>query len=163
MASTRTEWLQGVPIFGALNDDSLRFLLAQSRNVAVASGDYFFREGDQADAMYVLEHGRAAVLKGWRGDTIELRRLDSGDCFGEMALLDLFPRSASIRAIEDCDAIELQPQDLHRLFQHDAAQFALIQMNIGRELCRRLRATDDQLFRARMGEPADTRAVACTT
>jgi CRP/FNR family cyclic AMP-dependent transcriptional regulator len=81
-----------------------------------------------------------------------LHRLAAGDCFGEMALMDLFPRSASVRAEQDCSAIELAASDLLRLFEHDAEQFALIQMNIGREISRRLRTTDELLFRASMGE-----------
>jgi CRP-like cAMP-binding protein len=71
-----------------------------------------------------------------------------------MALMDLCPRSASVLAEEDCRAIELTAADLLRLFERDAEQFALIQMNIGREVCRRLRTTDDLLFRATMGETA---------
>jgi len=164
MASTRSDWLQQVPIFGALSDDSVRFLLARSREVEVPAGGYFFRENETASAMYVLDAGRAVVLKGWHGAAIELRHLEPGDCFGEMALLDLFPRSASIRALDDCSAIELTPGGLLQLFEHDAGQFAMIQMNIGRELCRRLRATDELLFRSRMaGEPAEARTPACTT
>ena len=81
-----------------------------------------------------------------------VRRFGPGDCFGEMALLDLYPRSASVRAEADCTAIELAPDNLLRLFEHDAEQFALIQMNIAREMSRRLRATDELLFRARMGD-----------
>ncbi|HXF44822.1 MAG TPA: hypothetical protein VNK91_01770, partial [Burkholderiaceae bacterium] len=44
----------------------------------------------------------------------------------------------------------LGPADLYRLFERDAEQFALIQMNIGRELSRRLRQSDELLFNARM-------------
>jgi CRP/FNR family transcriptional regulator, cyclic AMP receptor protein len=154
MNPTRLEWLQRVPLFGALSDDTLDFLLEHARELKVPAGEYFFREGDQADALFVLESGRAAVIKGWRGEEIELRRLEPGECFGEMALLDLFPRSASVRALADSAAIELGPQDLHQLYHRNVAEFALIQMNIGRELSRRLRATDEMLFRARMGESA---------
>jgi CRP-like cAMP-binding protein len=67
----------------------------------------------------------------------------------------LFPRSASLRAVADCSAIELTPADLHRLYERDLEQFTLVQMNIGREVCRRLRSTDELLFRARMGEVPD--------
>jgi CRP-like cAMP-binding protein len=99
-----------------------------------------------------LESGRVAVLKDWAGREMLLRHLDPGDCFGEMALLDLFDRSASVRAVDDCRAMALTSAHLYRLFEHDAAQFALIQMNIAREMSRRLRDADDQLFRATMGE-----------
>ncbi|MEP7300839.1 MAG: cyclic nucleotide-binding domain-containing protein [Caldimonas sp.] len=152
MLPSRIELLQGMPVFGAIREDALRFLLEQARAVAVAAGGFFFRENDPAGSMFVLEAGRAAVVKHWQGREIVVHRLGAGDCFGEMAIMDLFPRSASVRADEDCRAIELDAADLLRLFERDTEQFALIQMNIGREVCRRLRATDEWLFRSRMGE-----------
>jgi CRP/FNR family transcriptional regulator, cyclic AMP receptor protein len=51
--------------------------------------------------MFVLEAGKAAVLKSWDGQEYLLRILKEGDCFGEMAVMDLFPRSASVRAVEE--------------------------------------------------------------
>ena len=153
MLSARIELLQQMPIFGAVREQALQLLLEPVPEVRVAAGSYFFREQDPADCMYVLESGRVAVLKQWRGREMQLRELGPGDCFGEMALLDLFPRSAAVRAVQDCVAIELTPADLLRLFEKDSEQFALIQMNIGREVCRRLRATDELLFRVRRGEP----------
>ncbi len=156
MDSLHIERLQHTPIFGALRADALEFLLRQTRVVAVGAGAYFFREGEPARSMFVLEAGRAQVLKGWQGSELPMRELDAGDCFGEMALMDLFPRSASVRALADASAIELTPDDLLRLYEHDLEQFTLVQMNIGREVCRRLRATDELLFRARMGDLADS-------
>ena len=152
MQPVRLELLQRMPIFGAIGDDALLFLLAQAREVSVAAGAYFFREDDQANSMFVLETGRLVVFKSWQGHDVVLNNMQAGDCFGEMALMDLCPRSASVRAETDCVAIELDSGDLMRLFERDAEQFALIQMNMGREVCRRLRVTDEMLFRARMGE-----------
>jgi CRP/FNR family transcriptional regulator, cyclic AMP receptor protein len=150
--STRIELLQGMPVFGAVREDALQFLLSLARTVAVPAGRYFFRENDPANSLFVLEAGLAAVVKSWQGRELVLHSLGAGDCFGEMALMDLCPRSASVCAEADCRAIELSAADLLRLFERDAEQFALIQMNIGREVCRRLRTTDDLLFRATMGE-----------
>jgi hypothetical protein len=70
--------------------------------VEVRPGAFFFRENDAADSMFVLEAGKVAVLKSWRNEEYLLHTLGPGDCFGEMALMDLMPRSASVRAIEDC-------------------------------------------------------------
>jgi CRP/FNR family cyclic AMP-dependent transcriptional regulator len=160
MEQTRIELLQRMPIFGALREDSLLVLLQHARVVEVQAGDYFFRENDRADSMFVLQTGRVAVIKGWRGRDFVLHSLVAGDCFGEMALMDMFPRSASVRAEEDCRAVEIGPDGLLRLFERDVEQFALIQMNIGREVCRRLRATDELLFRARMDQtPADSQTL----
>jgi CRP/FNR family transcriptional regulator, cyclic AMP receptor protein len=151
MQPKRLDLLQSMPIFGAIRDDALLFLLAQAREVVVPAGAWFFREGDQASSMFVLESGRVVVIKGWQGHDLVLHRMKAGDCFGEMALMDLHPRSASVGAETDCVAIEFTSGDLLRLFERDAEQFALIQMNMGREVCRRLRATDELLFRTKMG------------
>ena len=78
--------------------------------------------------------------------------MGAGDCFGEMALIDLFPRSASALAVERCEALAITPSVLHQIYQHDLEQFTMLQMNLGRELSRRLRRIDDLLFRVSMGE-----------
>lgn len=152
MHTMRIELLQQMPIFGAIRDDALEYLLEPAPSVVIKAGEFFFRERDPAQSMYVLEAGRVAVLKHWEGRELMLRHLEQGDCFGEMALLDLFPRSASVQAVEDCTAIELESAHLMRLYERDLEQFALIQMNIAREMSRRLRITDELLFRARMGD-----------
>lgn len=157
MQPTHIELLQRMPVFGALREDTLRVLLAGAREVAVAAGAYLFRERDVADSMFVIESGSVSVLKSWQGREHLLQHLGAGDCVGEMALMDLQARSASVRADTDCVAIEVSAGDLMRLYETDLEQFALVQMNMGREVCRRLRATDDLLFRYRMGDSADER------
>ncbi len=153
MLRARLDLLQQMPVFGAIREDALQSLLELAGTARIAAGDFFFREQDQASSMFVLEVGQVAVVKSWQGRNFLLHRLKAGDCFGEMALMDLLPRSASVRAEADCRAIEFGTGDLLRLFERDVEQFALMQMNLGREVCRRLRATDDLIFRVRMGEP----------
>lgn len=152
MFITQVETLQRMPVFGGLADAALRHLLGRARQVARLGGDAFFREGDAARSMFVLEGGRVAVTRRWQGAELVLHELGPGDCFGEMALMDLQPRSASVLALEDCHAIEFGHDELLALYERDVEQFALLQMNLGREVCRRLRATDEKLFRAAMGE-----------
>jgi len=153
MQEARISLLQSMPIFGGIRADILQFLLGLCPVVAVATEQFFFREHDQADSMFVLETGKAAVLKSWRGQDYFLRTLKEGDCFGEMAVMDLCPRSASVRAVEDCAAIRISAQTLYQLYGEDLKQFTLIQMNMGREVCRRLRESDNRLFSATMGTP----------
>jgi CRP/FNR family cyclic AMP-dependent transcriptional regulator len=149
----RIKLLQCMPIFGGIRADILQFLLGLCPVVSVLKNEFFFREHDQADSMFVLEAGKVAVLKSWGGQEYVLSILKEGDCFGEMAVMDLGPRSASIRAAEDCTAIRVSAANLHQVCARDVQQFALIQMNMGREVCRRLREADDRLFRARTGMP----------
>ena len=140
-----------MPIFGGIRADVLEFLVTQASTVSVRAGAYFFRENDQAQSVYVLETGRVAVLKLWNGKEHLLAQLERGDCFGEMALMDLFPRSASVRAVQACSALELAASALYALYEKDLEQFALIQMNLGREVSRRLRLADERLFQLKMG------------
>jgi CRP/FNR family cyclic AMP-dependent transcriptional regulator len=149
----RIELLQCMPIFGGIRADVLQFLLGLCPVVSVLKNEFFFREHDQADSMFVLEAGKVGVLKSWGGQQYVLSILKEGDCFGEMAVMDLGPRSASVRAVEDCAAIHISAANLHQVYEQDLKQFALIQMNMGREVCRRLREADNRLFRAKMGMP----------
>ena len=154
MQQARIELLQRMPIFGGVRANTLEFLLGLCPVESVPENAFFFREGDHADSMFVLEAGSAAVLKSWRGQDHLLGTLKQGDCFGEMAVMDLGPRSASVRAVEDCTAIRISAANLYRVYSQDLKQFALIQMNMGREVCRRLRELDNRLFSAGMETPA---------
>lgn len=155
MQKARIELLQRMPIFGGIRAHIVQFLLDLCPVVSVRTNEYFFHEHDQADSMFVLEAGKVAVLKSWRGQEYLLKILKAGDCFGEMAVMDLSPRSASVRATEDCTAIRVSAADLYKLYERDPKQFALIQMNMGREVTRRLREADNRLSRE-MGPRANT-------
>lgn len=147
MEKSRIVLLQQMPIFGAIRDDILEFLLDLSRVVSVPRGGFFFHENDPGTSLFVLQQGRVGVVKTWKGEQRLLHYLGKGDCFGEMAIMDLCPRSASVVAVEDCEAIEISSSCLYQISKKDLQQFALIQMNMGREVSRRLREADEQLFR----------------
>jgi CRP/FNR family cyclic AMP-dependent transcriptional regulator len=146
MPEARIELLQRMPVFGGIRADVLQTLLDLCPVVSIPTNEYFFREHDQADSMFVIESGKVAVVKNRRGQEHLLKVLKEGDCFGEMAVMDLSPRSASVRAVEACTAIRISAANLYKLYEQDAKQFALIQMNMGREVSRRLREADDRLF-----------------
>ncbi len=73
-----------------------------------AFGAVIVREGDPADALYVLLSGRARVVKrGDTGEEVPLNILRAGDAFGEMALLEHTTRMATVRASSDVEALRL--------------------------------------------------------
>jgi len=153
MQEARIELLQSMPIFGGIRTETLEFLLGFCPVVAVPMNEFFFREDDDGDSLFVLETGEAAVLKSWRGQDHLIQTLKVGDCFGEMAVMDHCRRSASVRASEGCTAIRISAADLYRVYGQDLKQFAMIQMNMGREVSRRLRDANSRLFSAKMGTP----------
>lgn len=142
--------LQQMPIFGGIREDTLQFILDVSRTVTVPKGKFFFHQQDAADSMFVLERGKVAILKTWKGRDYVLHELHSGDCFGEMSLLDLQPRSASVLSVEDSVAIEITSATLTQVYGRHHEQAAMIYMNMGREVSRRLRDTDERMFQSRV-------------
>ncbi len=150
MNPSRIRLLQAMPLFGGIKDEALGFLVERATSITVPQGQFFFREGERGEAMYVLEEGEVAVVKVWEGRGYVLKRMSRGDSFGEMALVDLFPRSASVKATVDARAMELDGGLLLKLYERDLEQFTLIQMNIAREISRRLRVADERIFRAKM-------------
>jgi CRP-like cAMP-binding protein len=150
MEKSRIALLQQMPIFGGIREDILRFILDLSPVISIPKGQFFFHQGDKADSMFVLEQGRVAILKVGQGHEYFLHYLERGDCFGEMAVIDLFPRSASVLAMEDCSAIEISSTTLCQVYGKDLEQLAMFYMNMGREISRRLREADERLFQAKM-------------
>ena len=150
MNKSRLALLQNMPVFGALREDSLEFILDHAQITEIDTDEFYFRENEQGTSMFVLEQGTVVVLKVWEGRDYELARLGVGDCFGEMALIEACDRSASVKAQEPCRAIELSIDTMQKLYQHDLEQFTIIQMNMGREVSRRLRKADERFFDAKM-------------
>ncbi len=81
--------------------------MAQSRSVAkFKKGEIVFREGDSGNKMYIIQSGAVEVIKKiGDDDEVVLAQLKKGDFFGEMAIIDNLKRSATIKAVEDTEAI----------------------------------------------------------
>jgi len=148
MKRSHISLLQQMPIFGGIKENVIRIVLAGSEMIKVKKSEFFFTEGDPAAYLYVLESGMVAVIKRFKKKQYLLAKLHTGDCFGEMEILDLQPRSASIYALEDCTAIRMPGSTLYKVYKKDCQQYSLIIMNIARELSRRLRETDDAICKA---------------
>ncbi|MGK0498401.1 MAG: CRP-like cAMP-binding protein [Oceanicoccus sp.] len=142
--------LQSMPFFGAIKTSSVNLILELSKTLSIKSGDYFFHQGDLGDSLFVLEKGQASIFKTYDDKEYVLRTALDGDCFGDLALIDFTPRSASVRAEADCKALKIPSSTLHTLYKQDSEQFLLIQMNIAREVSRRLRKADDRWFQCQI-------------
>jgi CRP-like cAMP-binding protein len=141
-----------MPIFGGVNEATLELILNKAKVVEVAVNGCFFREGDLDNSIYIIERGRVAVYRNRDGKRHKLRELGVGDCFGEMALMDFKPRSAEVVALKASTAIQVTAAQLAELYNNDSAQYTLIYMNLGREVCRRLRDADSRLFYHQVNE-----------
>ena len=134
--------LRNTSIFSSLDDKALEVIFSDAAIVTVAPGDYFFRQWEQGRCMYVLENGHCRVHISWTNREVQLSRLGPGDCFGEIALIDSSPRSASVQADTLCTAIEISSTNLKKLRGLYLEQYVIVQENIAKELCKRLRSAD---------------------
>lgn len=73
---------------------------------------YLFREGDAPDAMYIVKSGTLAITKAKGSTEIVLAEIGPGSMVGEMALFDMKPRSANVKAAKDAEVIALPYESL---------------------------------------------------
>ncbi len=135
--------LRAIGLFGALSDDVLTHLASTLSVQTPESGDVVFREGDDANAMYVVLRGEMEVLKkSKRATEARVALLGPGDWFGEMSIVDIQPRSATVRALAPGRLLRISAADLDALYRFDLRSYSLIVLNLARELSRRLRVAD---------------------
>jgi len=103
--------LQKVEFFRDAHESFTREIVKRLQMEVFLPGDYMMREGDIGDCMYFLSTGTAEVLVGDK----RVATLGAGSPFGEMALIDGERRSASIVALEYCDAYRLPKHDFDDL------------------------------------------------
>lgn len=136
--------LREIGLFGALSDEVLDRLTKSLRTMRVAPGDVIFREGETvAREMYVLLDGEMEVSKrSRRGRDTRVAILGPTDCFGEMSMIDMQSRSATVRALGPSRLLKITSEDMDSLYRSDLKSYALIVLNIARDISRRLRVTD---------------------
>ncbi len=135
--------LRTIGLFGALSDEVLAHLAATLSVTTPSAGVVVFNEGDEAREMYVVVSGEMEVLKrSQRGIDARVAMLGPGDWFGEMSIVDVQPRSATVRALAPSRLLRITSADLDALYRYDLKSYAIIVLNLARELSRRLRVAD---------------------
>jgi CRP-like cAMP-binding protein len=135
--------LREIGLFGGLDEATLRRLAEHLPVVEVAVGTEVVKEGDAAREMFVVVDGELEVLKEGPGVEVRLGLLGPGDWFGEMSIVDVQPRSATVRALAPSRLLRLSAENVDKLlYRQDLKAYALLIMNIARELSRRLRVAD---------------------
>ena len=142
--------LAGSRLFHGIDPKALEGLVQELPAQTAAPGQRVVQEGEVAGSMFIVLGGELEVLKkGQNGDETRLAFLGPGDWFGEMAVLDVQPRSASIVAVAPSLLLRLSEVDVDRLlYRREVAQYARFMRNLARELSRRLRVADGLLASA---------------
>lgn len=138
--------MREIGLFGGLDDEVLEQLSATLPRLTLRPGDVVFREGEQGRELFIVLEGEMEVQRRARNAVeVRLALLGPGDWFGEMSVLDVQPRSASVRALAPSRLLVFRAQDLDALYRRDLKAYSLVVMNIAREISRRLRVADGVL------------------
>lgn len=100
--------LRETDFFSELSDDALAAVVAQATVRTFTPDDAMIRKGDAADSFFVVLSGNLKIVTtDAKGDEIIINKVEPGETVGEMSLIDQRPRSASVIALEDVRALEL--------------------------------------------------------
>ncbi|MDH5506228.1 MAG: cyclic nucleotide-binding domain-containing protein [Anaerolineae bacterium] len=98
----RVNLLKKMQLFRSLGEEQLAQIAGQLQELKLAAGEQLFSQGDPGDNFYLIGAGRVSVQQSVQQQVVELARLETGDYFGEEALIYQRRRSATISALEDC-------------------------------------------------------------
>ncbi|RMG30429.1 MAG: hypothetical protein D6721_03760 [Gammaproteobacteria bacterium] len=131
--------------FDPENEDLLRYYLESRQRLVLSAGEKVFGEGEAADAAYIVDEGVVQICRegvpGRSGCTegLTLVSLESGELFGELALIDSAPRSASAYALTNTELVVLAKEDFRQRLEQDLEQNRVLL----RILAERLRRMDE--------------------
>jgi CRP/FNR family transcriptional regulator/CRP/FNR family cyclic AMP-dependent transcriptional regulator len=134
--------LRSVPLFQGLDSSSFDLLEARMRGRVFREEETIFHRDDVGNALYVIRSGRVKIrLTAEDGRETVLAILSSGDCFGELAVLDGEPRSADAVAMERTETLVLTRDDFLAALEHSAT----LAKRVIVLLSQKLRQTNEQL------------------
>ncbi|WBL78381.1 cyclic nucleotide-binding domain-containing protein [Bradyrhizobium xenonodulans] len=146
-------FLLATPFFGGLPDAGLDLLMSMLVQRRFDAGATVVSEGEPGRSMFIVESGRLAVSKrAHAGRVIPISVLERGDFFGEMSLIEMQNRSATVVAEAPTVLYELTAQNLYACYKADIHAYVIVLQNINRELCRRLRRADNRFTGQRVGD-----------
>lgn len=137
--AVESQALQKYSLFGGLLQEQIDAIRPLMEEESYAKGSVIIVEGTPNDRIRFILEGRVGVVK--QGTV--LHEFGEGDEFGEMEVLDVMPAVASASALTNTRVISISNRSLRQIYKEDIKCYALLIMNLARDLSRRLRRMDD--------------------
>ncbi len=133
-------------VLQTLTEDELEKFAQIVRERHLPGGAILFREGEKGEAMYIIAYGSVRILKTSKRGEEEIITLGTGAMFGELALLDGSPRSATAITMEKTDLLEIRRDDLEKFFNEYPRIGLKLCLSMSRLITSRLRSTTNDLL-----------------
>ncbi|MFN7137782.1 MAG: cyclic nucleotide-binding domain-containing protein [Limisphaerales bacterium] len=127
--------IESSKLFNTLSEPDLKIVRGVTKELRFAAGQTIFKEGDPGDGIYIIQEGFVQITAIVEGERRVLSRIGSGDLFGEMAVLDNDPRSATASAETDVIVSFISRLELLQLLE----KIPPLPACLVREISRRLR------------------------
>lgn len=142
--------LKACSLFGGVTEAAFAVIEPFIAPMHYETGQNIVTEGAVNDRIYFIAHGAVEIVKQVCCDLDEMEErqltvMGPGDTFGEMELLDIQPCAATVRATEPTDTLSLSNRDLYKVSRTDMKTYAILVMNLAREISRRLRRMDEMI------------------
>ena len=138
------EALAKTPVLAGLEEAALHLLAKEGIVHDFLADEIIVREGDPGHSFYILVEGEVDVIKNLESpNAVSLATLKSPTFFGEMCVIDPVPRAATVFSVTEARALEIKNSTLHHLYKQMPEQYAIVILNIARDLVRRLRKLDE--------------------
>lgn len=147
MIRERVELLKDAPLFGVLQPSDLSALATQFYPHRYRKGEMVFREGEPAERLFLIEHGRVKLFNtSSQGNELLVAVLGPGQIFGELAVIDRGPRAMSSRAMESVGVFSLGSDQFWTLLENHSALARRLLELMARRLRRADQASQDLVF-----------------
>ncbi len=138
--------IRDVMLFAGLDDPELEVVASRLKEETFAKDDFIFHEGDTGDKFYIVDSGMVSITLAIEGvGTEELLFLERPAFFGEMALIDAAPRSASAVCRKETQLLSLGKADFEKLIVEDTDIGNKIMIAFIRTFCTRIRKSNEKL------------------
>jgi CRP-like cAMP-binding protein len=138
--------IRDVMLFAGLDDTELEVVASRLKQESFAKDEVIFNEGDTGDKFYIVDSGMVSITLVIEGvGTEELLYLERPAFFGEMALIDAAPRSASAVCRKDSKLLSLGKGDFEKLIVEDTEIGNKIMIAFIRTFCTRIRKSNEKL------------------
>jgi len=133
--------LRKVPLFKDLDDENLERLALACRTVSFPAATKIVKMGEPGHSLFLIATGSVRVVYPARSADFELARLHGGEFFGEMALLNEMPRSATVESVDEVELLVLEKDDFRRTIMESPS----VALHFLEMLSLRIRNADEQI------------------
>ena len=140
-----TEAIKKMPLFEGMTDQEAAFIIPHLKVENYSTGDTVFKENSDGDKFFIILEGRVRISKEVNDKPKTLAILSAGDFFGEIALIDRGPRSASAAVLEHTQLVSMTEGAFKTLVNQNGTSAAKFLQALLLVFCKRIRNTNEHL------------------